>query len=101
MPATSAGMTVMWGKHMHISLDGRVALITGGSKGLGLAMATRFAASGADVAIVARGAEDLAKACAAIGKTAKGAVETFAGDVARSDDIARVHGEAVARFGRI
>ena len=47
---------------MEIALNGRVALITGGSKGLGLAMATRFAASGADVAILARDGEALAAA---------------------------------------
>ena len=44
---------------MEISLMGRTAIITGGSKGIGLGVATRFAASGADVAIVgarARGA---------------------------------------------
>lgn len=35
------------------------AVITGGSKGIGLAIATRFAASGAEVAIVARGREAL------------------------------------------
>ena len=40
---------------MEISLSGRAAIVTGGSKGLGLAMATQFAASGADVAILARG----------------------------------------------
>ena len=40
---------------MQISLAGRSAIVTGGSKGLGLAIATQFAASGADVAIVARG----------------------------------------------
>jgi 3-oxoacyl-[acyl-carrier protein] reductase len=39
---------------MDIRLDGRSAVVTGGSKGLGLAMAQRFAASGADVAILAR-----------------------------------------------
>ena len=40
---------------MDISLSGRSAIITGASKGIGLAMATQFAASGADVALVARG----------------------------------------------
>ena len=39
---------------MDIKLTGKKALVTGGSKGLGLAMATHFAASGADVAILAR-----------------------------------------------
>ena len=39
---------------MEIRLDGRVALITGGSRGLGMAMARQFAASGAQVAAVAR-----------------------------------------------
>src|SRR5215831_6413947 len=39
---------------LQIDLKGRTAVVTGGSKGIGLAVATRFAASGADVAIVAR-----------------------------------------------
>jgi 3-oxoacyl-[acyl-carrier protein] reductase len=38
---------------MKINLSGRAAIVTGGSKGIGFAVATRFAASGADVAIVA------------------------------------------------
>ncbi len=40
---------------MDITLTGKTALISGGSKGLGLAMATEFAKSGANVAILARG----------------------------------------------
>ena len=44
---------------MEISLSGRAAIVTGGSKGLGFAVATRFAASGADIAIVARTGEAL------------------------------------------
>ena len=47
---------------MDIRLNGKSAVITGGSKGLGLAMAQRFAASGADVAILARTPETLAEA---------------------------------------
>jgi len=49
---------------MDIRLDGRTALITGGSRGLGLAMARRFAASGADVAILARDPVSLEQAAA-------------------------------------
>jgi NAD(P)-dependent dehydrogenase (short-subunit alcohol dehydrogenase family) len=50
---------------MEISLLGRSAIVTGGSKGIGLAVATRFAQSGGDVAIVARGKEALDEAVAA------------------------------------
>ena len=44
---------------MDITMNGRAAIVTGGSKGIGFAIATRFASSGADVAIVARGQEAL------------------------------------------
>lgn len=52
---------------MDTSLNGRTALITGGSLGLGRAMAEAFYGAGARVAIVARRAEPLEAACAAIG----------------------------------
>jgi len=86
---------------MDISLAGRAAIITGGSKGLGLAMATRFAASGADVAIVARGRAGLDEAAQHIGRTARGRVVALQGDVAVPSDIERVHGEARRAFGKI
>ena len=44
---------------MEITLAGRSAIVTGGSKGIGFAIASQFAKSGADVAIVARGREAL------------------------------------------
>src|SRR5260370_8136974 len=59
------------GLSMDITLNGRSAIITGGSKGLGLAMATRFAAEGADVAVVAREQKAIGEAGAALPKTAK------------------------------
>ena len=64
---------------MEISLSGRAAIVTGGSKGIGFAVATRFAASGADVAIVARTKESLDEAVAAIKKSAKARVDRRAG----------------------
>ena len=51
---------------MDIRLDGRGAVITGGSLGLGRAIATRFADSGAKVVIAGRGADSLEAAKAAI-----------------------------------
>ena len=64
---------------MQISLNGRSAIVTGGSKGIGFAIATQLATSGADVAIVARGRESLDEAVSAIRKTAKGARRRRAG----------------------
>ena len=51
---------------MEISLSGRTAIVTGGSKGLGLAIATQFVTSGANVAICARGQQALDEAVKAI-----------------------------------
>src|SRR5712671_3288221 len=60
---------------MDIRLDGRSAVITGGSKGLGLAMAEKFASSGADVAILARSPDTLAEAKQRIQAGAKGKID--------------------------
>jgi NAD(P)-dependent dehydrogenase (short-subunit alcohol dehydrogenase family) len=86
---------------MDIRLDGRSAVITGGSKGLGLAMATQFAASGADVAILARRPEVLEEAKAAIARTAKGRVAAFACDVSKADEIEAAFAKVAGALGKI
>src|SRR5262245_756750 len=86
---------------MEISLAGHSAIVTGGSKGIGLAMAHRFAASGADVAIVARGREALDQAVKDIGKGAKGRAIAVQGDVARAADVQRVYNDVMKAFGKI
>jgi NAD(P)-dependent dehydrogenase (short-subunit alcohol dehydrogenase family) len=86
---------------MNISLAGRSAIVTGGSKGIGLAVAMQFAASGADVAIVARGREALDAAAGAIRSRAQAHVVAVQGDVARADDVKRVYDEAMAAFGKV
>jgi 3-oxoacyl-[acyl-carrier protein] reductase len=89
------------GGTMDIKLDGRVALITGGSKGLGLATATRFAASGADVAILARNPATLADAKRHIAETAKAGIVAIPCDVSKADEIERAYGQVMDAFGHI
>ena len=86
---------------MNIRLDGRTALVTGGSKGLGLAMATEFAASGAEVAIVARRPEVLEQAKAAIAKVGAGRVHAVAADIATADGVAEAYRSTMAALGKI
>ena len=86
---------------MDIRLDGRNALISGASKGLGLAMATRFAAAGANVAILARGAEALEAAKRSIGTAAKGKVAAIACDVSKAQDIQAAYDAAMRQLGQI
>ena len=86
---------------MEIKLDGRAAIITGGSKGLGLAMAHRFSASGADVAILARGQEGLDAAVAELKPGAKGKIVAIACDVSKADEIKRTYAAAMNGLGRI
>jgi NAD(P)-dependent dehydrogenase (short-subunit alcohol dehydrogenase family) len=87
---------------MDVRLDGRNALITGGSLGLGLAMATEFARSGASVAIVGRNPETLDEAVATIAAEAPSAkVYGFSCDVRDGDALSATHAEIVAEFGPV
>jgi 3-oxoacyl-[acyl-carrier protein] reductase len=87
---------------MEIRLDGKSALVTGGSKGLGLAAATRFAQSGADVAILARGAEALAAAERSIAAAAPGArVRAIACDVSNPVALEAAWRSASEAFAKI
>ena len=85
---------------MDIRLDGRSAVITGGSKGLGLAMAEKFASSGADVAILARSPDTLAEAKQRIQAGAKGKVATVSADVSKAADIRRAYDAVMSELAR-
>src|SRR5919197_3856483 len=86
---------------MEIILAGRTAVVTGGSKGIGFAVASRFAADGADVAIVARSRDTLDQAVEAIRQGAKGKVVGVQGDVGRADDVKRAYDETMTALGNI
>jgi NAD(P)-dependent dehydrogenase (short-subunit alcohol dehydrogenase family) len=85
---------------MQIRLDGHTALITGGSKGLGRAMAESFVESGAAVAIVARRQAELDKAKAEIAARFQGArIAAIAADVSTAAGCAKAAAQAVAELG--
>ena len=78
-------------------LDGRVALVTGGTGGIGLPLSKALAAVGADVAVVGRTADRTAIASAEIGQDALSVVA----DMTVKADANRAVAETVERFGRI
>ena len=87
---------------MDLGLTNKVAIITGGSEGIGKAAAQRMAEEGARVVIVARRSEVLETAAQDIRKTAtKGAVLPIQGDVTDSATINRVVETTLHNFGRI
>ena len=86
---------------MEISLSGRSAIVTGGSKGIGFGVATRFIQSGADVAIVARGREALDAAVKALSVGAKTKVIGVQADVGVAGDVKRAYEEVMRAFGKV
>jgi 3-oxoacyl-[acyl-carrier protein] reductase len=81
------------------SIRGKVAVVTGGSRGIGLAIARALVAEGVQVAITGRDNAHLSTARHKIEGAGPGAVETFHADVRRADDMTRVVDATVARFG--
>lgn len=86
---------------MDLGLQGRVALVTGASSGLGLAIARELSAEGVSVAMVARREELLKKEAAEISAATKHRALPIPGDVTLRDEIDRIVAFAEDTFGEI
>src|SRR6187397_3615978 len=78
-------------------LAGKIAVITGGNSGIGLATAKRFVEEGAYVVITGRREKELKEAAALIGRN----VTTVAGDVSRLEDLDRLYAVVKEKHGHI
>ncbi|MSQ41526.1 MAG: SDR family oxidoreductase [Dehalococcoidia bacterium] len=85
---------------MDFQLAGRSAVVTGASRGIGLAIAEALAAEGARLTISARGEEGLQRAAARLRATGA-QVQAVAGDVTSAADCERLIGAAVSAYGGI
>ncbi len=82
-------------------LDGKVALVTGGARGLGRTMATALAQAGADVAITARTLASCEDAAAAIASETGRRCQGFAAEVTAIADVERLANDVEAAFGQV
>ena len=81
-------------------LDGKVAMVVGGSRGLGQAMSLALAAAGADIGVVGRNLEDLKNTTGAILKLGR-RIEFIKADVTQETEVEKMVSRAVEFFGGI
>ena len=86
---------------LELGLRGKVAIVTGGSEGLGLATAERFAREGVKVAICARRKDVLEQAAEGIRRATGGEVLAQPADVTQAEDVAAFVRAVVGRFGGV
>ncbi|KAF2002546.1 oxidoreductase [Amniculicola lignicola CBS 123094] len=81
------------------SLKGKIALVTGGSRGIGLQVVTGLAEAGADVAFTYRTSTDAAETAAAISKATGSRVQAYYADVTKKEEITQTINQVAAEFG--
>jgi NAD(P)-dependent dehydrogenase (short-subunit alcohol dehydrogenase family) len=82
-------------------LDGRVALVTGGARGLGLTMATALAEAGADIAISGRNRAACEEAVAQVSKDTGRRAMAFEADVSKAADVEKLAADVEGALGKI
>ena len=91
--------------HTHVlesfRLDGRIALVTGGARGLGRTMALALAEAGADVALAGRTLSSLEETAREIADATGRRVKAFSADVTKADDVERLAKEVPEALGPI
>jgi 3-oxoacyl-[acyl-carrier protein] reductase len=86
---------------MDLGLKGKVALITGGSRGIGRAAASALASEGAKVVICARNGDEVAGTVAALRQSCPSEVMGIPADCSRRADVAELVGRVLQAYGRI
>lgn len=100
MSAPSARSSAAAPRSPYGRLEGKVAIVTGGSRQIGLAIATRFAAEGARVVLAARGLDDGREAELAI-RSAGGEATALVCDVADESSVAAAVDQTLELYGRL
>jgi NAD(P)-dependent dehydrogenase (short-subunit alcohol dehydrogenase family) len=86
---------------MNLELDGKNVVVTGGSSGIGLAVAKRFLGEGARVAIIGRDGAKLESALAELRSVGQGFALAEAGDVSKAAEVGRLHQAVISGLGGI
>jgi len=86
---------------MRVDLNGKTAVVTGSSKGIGYAIAEALASAGANVTVSARNQEDVKRAAAALNDAGGGRVVGIPCDVRSHEDVKRLIEGTVSEFGAI
>ena len=86
---------------MDLELSGKAAIVTGGSRGIGKAVARELASEGVDVVIVARGREALEEAARELAGETGGRVVPVPADTGSDESVKAMVGEAVQTLGRV
>jgi NAD(P)-dependent dehydrogenase (short-subunit alcohol dehydrogenase family) len=86
---------------MELGIERKVAIVTGGSKGIGRATALAFLHEGASVLICARGQQGLDETVAAAGHAARERIDSIAADLMQAAAIKQVVARCVERFERV